>query len=140
MKIGVVFSNLPAAPSMLHALQDIAKFQSDHVRADTSNKAWQAKWQARVADMVSRLEVRCDSGTGCSEASIKFTVLNDQCSDIQHHPTPDGKLEKGRDARKAFRAGYSSVVNDSKRWDHDNVGGSSFGSVVGVDMDYTTAE
>ena len=39
--------------SMLDVLQGKAKQNSDHLRASTSNKTWNAIWPCRVADMLA---------------------------------------------------------------------------------------
>jgi hypothetical protein len=44
-------------------LCDVAKGASDHVKRETGNKAWEAHWCARVADMVASLRRNWDAST-----------------------------------------------------------------------------
>ena len=60
--LAILYDALQSSANVVDSMKNVAKENSDHLRAATGNKAWKAHWARRVAEMVADFRKKWEQG------------------------------------------------------------------------------
>ena len=60
--LAILYDALQSSANVVDSMKNVAKENSDHLRAAAGNKAWKAHWARRVAEMVADFRKKWEQG------------------------------------------------------------------------------